>query len=217
MSEARHLGMRIVDGLTLERRLRGVLRPAEMVPDRHGRMRSLPRFYYEVPSWEQAKETQLAPHFAMAEFIDVDVREHELQRGFPRYVPCAVVLLAGHLELFRQAVGTKVFVAANGGYRTPSHELSRYATPHTWGAAANLYRIGDSYLDNREAIEKYGQMAIALSPAFRTRPYGAGLGEADDHVHLDIVFAHLVPPEAPAEAMGEAAVDDEEEEQLDGS
>ena len=214
MPEPRHLGMRILDGLTLERRLREVLRPAEMVPDRHGRMRRLPRFFYEVDSWEQAKATELAPHFAMAEFIDVDVREHELQRGFPRYVPCAVVLLAGHLELFRQAVGTKVFVAANGGYRTPRHELSRYATPHTWGAAANLYRIGDTYLDNRDVIERYGEMALQLCPGFRTRPYGAGLGEADDHVHLDIGFAHLVPPEAPPEAMGEPAP---EEEELDGA
>ncbi len=210
MADPRHLGMRIVDGLTLERRLREVLRPAELVPDRHGRMRRLPRFFYEVPSWEQAKDTELAPHFSLAEFIDVDVREHELQRGFPRYVPCAVVLLAGHLELFRQAVGAKVYIAANGGYRTPGHQLSRYATPHTWGAAANLYRIGDTYLDSRDLIEKYSQLAAALCPAFRTRPYGAGLGEADDHVHLDIGFAHLVPPEAPPEVMGDAYIPTEE-------
>ncbi len=163
-----------------------------------------------MESWEQAKDPELAPHFTMAAFIDVDVREHELQRGFPRYVPCAVVLLAGHLELLRQAVGAKVFVAANGGYRTPSHELSRYATPHTWGAAANLYRIGDTYLDNREVVEKYSQLALSLTPAFRSRPYGAGLGEADDHVHLDIGFAHLVPPEAPPEAIGEPAGEEEE-------
>jgi len=210
MTEARHLGLRIMDGLTLDRRLREVLRPAELVPDRHGRARRLPRFFYEVESWESAKEIQLAPHFALAEFIDVDVREHPDQRGFPRYVPCAVVVLAGALELFRQAVGAKVFVAANGGYRTPSHELSRYATPHTWAAAANVYRIGDARLDTREAIEKYNQVASGLSTAFRTRPYGAGVGAVDDHVHLDIGFVVEVPPEAPTESMGEASAGDQE-------
>ncbi len=212
MSETQHLGMRIVDGLTLDRRLREVLRPAELVPDRHGRPRRLPRFFYEVESWESAKETELAPHFTMAEFIDVDVREHPEQRGFPRYVPCAVVVLAGALELFRQAVGAKVYVAANGGYRTPRHELSRYATPHTWGAGANLYRIGETNLDTREVIEKYNQVAAGLSAAFRTRPYGPGVGQVDDHVHLDIGFVIEVPPEAPPESMGEVAGPEQEDE-----
>ncbi len=211
MSEWRHLGMRIVDGLTLERPLRAVLRPAELVPDRQGRPRRLPRFFYEVESWDAAKDTELAPHFTMAEFIDVDVREHPLQRGVPRYVPCAVVVLAGALELFRQAVGAKVYVAANGGYRTPRHELSRYATPHTWGAGANLYRIGDTYLNDREVIERYNQLASALAAAFRTRPYGPGVGEVDDHVHLDVGFLVEVPPEAPPESMGEPTPEEEDE------
>jgi hypothetical protein len=148
----------------------------------------------------------------MAEFIDVDVREHPEQRGFPRYVPCAVALLAGHLELFRQAVGTKVFIAANGGYRTPRHELSRYATPHTWGAAANIYRIGDTYLENREIILRYNEVATGLSAAFRTRPFGPGVGEVDDHVHLDVGFAIEVPPEAPPEGMADGASADAEDE-----
>lgn len=212
MTDWEHLGMRIVDGLALERRLREVLRPAELVPDRHGRPRRLPRFFYEVESWASAEATELAPHFSMAEFIDVDVREHPDQRGFPRYVPCAVALLAGHLELFRQAVGTKVFIAANGGYRTPRHELSRYATPHTWGAAANIYRIGDSYIDSRELIHRYNDVATGLSAAFRTRPFGPGVGEVDDHVHLDIGFAIEVPPEAPPEGIGDGAGPEAEEE-----
>lgn len=212
MAEWEHLGMRIVDALGLERRLREVLRPAELVPDRHGRLRRLPRFFYEVESWERAEEIELAPHFCMAEFIDVDVREHPEQRGFPRYVPCAVTVLAGHLELFRQAVGAKVFVAANGGYRTPRHELSRYATPHTWGAAANIYRIGDTYLADREQIDKYNDVATGLSAAFRTRPFGPGVGQVDDHLHLDIGFITEVPPEAPPEGIGDGAAAEDEDE-----
>ncbi len=212
MAEWEHLGLPIVDGLTLDRRLREVLRPAELVPDRHGRLRRLPRFFYEVESWDAAKDIELAPHFTMAEFIDVDVREHPAQRGFPRYVPCAVTVLAGHLELFRQAVGTKVYVAANGGYRTPRHELSRYATPHTWGAAANLYRIGDTYIETREQIEKYNGVARDLSASFRIRPYGPGVGEVDDHVHLDIGFVIEIPPEGPPEALRNGAGPEEEDE-----
>jgi hypothetical protein len=53
----------------------------------------------------------------------VDVREVEAMRTFPRYVPCAVALLATALEVFRAEVGTFVHIAANGGYRSPGHAL----------------------------------------------------------------------------------------------
>ena len=65
MGDGRHLGMHIVDGHALDRSLREVLRPAELVPDRHGRRRRLPRFFYRVDSWERALEIRLAPHFAV--------------------------------------------------------------------------------------------------------------------------------------------------------
>ena len=86
---------------------------------------------------------ELTPNFGLWEFIDVDVREAEPLRRFPRYVPCAVTLLARALERFRDHVGTFVHVAANGGYRSPAHALTAHASPHCWGTAANIYRIGD--------------------------------------------------------------------------
>ena len=148
-------------------------------------------------------ETQLTPHFGLWELIDVDVREAEPMRMFPRYVPCAIALLATHLEVLREEVGTVVRIAANGGYRSPGHRLSRAATPHCWGTAANIYRIGDDLLDERERIEKYSELARKLLPGVWARPFGAGEGFAYDHVHLDLGFATVVPHEAPGEEDGE--------------
>lgn len=203
MPEGDGVPLRLVDGLELPPAYRDVLRPGELVADRGGRLRRLPRFFYEVESWRQAREVRLAPHFVLAEFLDVDVREAEPLRRFPRYVPCAITLLATHLEMLRQAVGTFVFISANGGYRSPSHRLLRYATPHCWGTAADLYRIGDTYLHDRETIEKYSRLAVEVSPAFHALPFGHGVGEVDDHVHLDLGFVVQVPEDAPSEADAE--------------
>jgi hypothetical protein len=193
------LSLRLVDGRELDDTYRRALKPGELAADRQGRLRRLPRYFYEVPSWEVALRTQLTPHFGLWELLDVDFREAEPMRVFPRYVPCAIALLATHLEVFRQEVGTVVRVAANGGYRSPSHRLSEPATPHSWGAAANLYRIGDEWMDSREKIEKYNRLARAVLPGVWARPYGAGEGYAFDHVHLDLGFATVVPHDAPSE------------------
>jgi hypothetical protein len=193
------ISLRLVDGRDLKEEVRSVLRPGDLLPDREGRARRLPRYFYEVPSWEAALETQLTPHFGLWEFIDVDVREAEPMRGFPRYVPCAIALLATHLEVFREKVGTVVRIAANGGYRSPGHRLCRIATPHSWGTAANIYRIGDDLMDERERIERYSELARGLLPGVWSRPYGAGEGFAFDHVHLDLGFATVVPHDAPGE------------------
>lgn len=197
------IALRLVDGRTLPERYREVLRPGETVPDRGGHARRLPRFFYEIPTWEAAMETQLTPHFGLWELIDVDVREAEVMRTFPRYVPCAIALLATHLEVFRQEVGTIVRIAANGGYRSPGHRLSRVATPHSWGTAANIYRIGDELMDEGERIEKYSELARALLPGIWARPFGPGEGFVYDHVHLDLGFATVVPHDAPGEDDGE--------------
>ena len=179
-----------------------MLRPGETMADREGRLRRLPRFFYEVPSWQTARETYLSPHFALWEFISVDVREAEVQRGFPRYVPCAVTLLAAHLEVFRERVKTYVRIAANGGYRTPEHALSTYASTHCWGTAANVYRVGDEYVDDQEKIERFGAVATRALPGLWARPYGHTAGFADDHLHLDIGYVTLVPRDAPGEDGG---------------
>jgi hypothetical protein len=193
------LPLRVIDAEQLDGPRRDTLRPGELVRDREGRYRRLPRYFYEVPSWKQALATQLTPHFGLWELIDVDFREAYPGRRFPRYVPCAVTLLAAQLEILRMKAGTVVRVAANGGYRSPCHAMSTVASPHMWGAAADIYRIGDEMMDSRERIERYIGVARDVLPGIWTRPFGEGPGFAFDHVHVDLGFVTVVPHEAADE------------------
>jgi hypothetical protein len=186
--------LRVVDGMEMAPEYRRLLRPGELMLDRGGRLRRLPRFFYEIPSWEVALETTLAPHFQLWEFLNVDVRETQLLRSdWPRYLPCAVSALASFLELFRREVDTYVHLAANGGYRSPAHRLSTHASTHCWGTAANLYRVGDDWLDESRTISRYARVAERLMPGVYVRPLGPGVGQADDHLHLDLGWTVLVP------------------------
>lgn len=186
-------GLRAVDGLQLPERHRALLRPGVALRSRGGETHVLPRFFFEVASWEQALETPLTPNFSLWEFMDVDLHERERLRFFPRYVPCAVTALAAALESVRAEVGATVRIAANGGYRSPSHDGSRPASPHCWGSAANIYRIGNDLLDTQERIERVAAIVRRLLPFAWIRPYGHDPGYADDHLHVDIGYVTLVP------------------------
>ncbi len=204
-NEYSKFSLKVVDGLELSEPYRRVLKPGELLKDKNGRLRRLPRYFYEIDSWQTARETVLAPGFSLWEFINVDVREAELQRLFPRYVPCAVTLLAAHLALFRQRVNTYVHIAANGGYRSPSHYFSDVANTHTFGTGANIYRVGNDYLVDEEKIEYYRKIVQDVLPATWTLPYGTEPGCTPDHLHVDIGFVTLVPPETTGEeGQGEA-------------
>lgn len=204
--------LKVVDGLALDEEVRRILRPGETMRDREGRLRRLPRWFYEVESWEDALETPLSPNFEVWEFLNVDVREAEaLRTRWPRYIPCAVALLAGHLELFRREVDTYVHVAANGGYRSPGHALSTHASAHCWGTAVNLYRVGDDWLDDEKTIRRYARIVRKLMPAAHVRPYGTGVGEADDHLHIDLGWVVATPWGAGDEGEPEASPEDRED------
>jgi hypothetical protein len=183
----------IVDGCSLDASRRAALRPDELVSDDNGRASRLPRFFYEVDSWQTARQTELAPSFALWEFIDVDMHEAEALRTYPRYVPCAVTLLAVVLALVRQQLGHVVHVAANGAYRSPSHARSRRGSVHAWGTAANIYAIGDERLDTQPAIERAAAAVARVCPAAWIRPFGHNAGQADDHLHVDVGCVTLVP------------------------
>ncbi|CAN5922643.1 hypothetical protein BH11GEM2_BH11GEM2_38790 [soil metagenome] len=198
-ANATGLPLRLVDGRRLERRFRDVLLPGGILCDHEGQARVLPRYFYEIESWKQASETFLSPHFAASEFIHTDVREAPALRVFPRYIPCATVLLALALELFRNAVGTYVYIGANGGYCSPRHARIGGASPHCWGAAANIYRVGDTYLDSHESISRYASVIQAVIPTVWTRPLGPLLAHTDDHLHLDLGYVVSVPREAGGE------------------
>jgi hypothetical protein len=192
--------LRIVDGLELNAELRRILRPGELVTWRDGRSRRLPRWFMEVPSWIEALEVNLSRHFKVWELVDVDLREHEMLRvAGPRYLPLAACLLANALEVLRTEVGTYIHIAANGGYRSPAHGLAHPASPHCWGTAANIYRIGDDYLNNEHTISRYGEVVRSLNPLFWTHPYGHGPGQSDDHLHVDIGYTVVVPHDAGEE------------------
>jgi hypothetical protein len=191
----RALDLPIVDALTLSPAHRSLLRPGEMIRCREGRQHRLPRFFYRIDSSRVALETQLTEHFALWEFIEVDLHEAPLLRTFPKYVPCGVSLLAAALELLRVEAGAPVRIAANGGYRSPAHRVSAPASPHCWGTAANVYRIGSEYLDSEEKIQRYAALVARAVTGCWVRPSGSDPGFADDHLHLDLGYVTAVPRE----------------------
>lgn len=187
------LPLRIVDVDALSAEYRRLLMPGSPIIGPDGFVVRKPRYFYEVDSWEAARRIELSPHFALWEFVDVDVREASLLRTFPRYVPCAVSVLAVHLELFRLEVGAPVRIAANGGYRSPSHEIGDPSSPHLWGTAVNIFRIGDEEMTDRETVERYAAIAKRVLPAAWCRPYGPDRGQSTDHLHLDLGYIVCVP------------------------
>ena len=70
--------LRPIDGLHLSGEYRTLLRPGEAESDSSGTVHHLPRFLYEIGSWQDAHEIRLAPHFTLAELMLVDCREAEL-------------------------------------------------------------------------------------------------------------------------------------------
>lgn len=188
--------LKVVDGLGIPAELRALLRPGETMTDRAGRTHFLPRFFYEIESWNQAKELPLTTRFTFAELMTVDCREADLLLNtFPHYVPCAISILARYLQAFREKVEAPVCIATNGGYRSPTHQHSTHATPHCWGAAANIFRIGETLLNDERTIEKYARLAESIAPEIRVKPFGHGPDETDDHLHFDIGYVTCVPNE----------------------
>jgi hypothetical protein len=197
------MGMHIVDGLTLSAAHRALLRPGENINDGRDDRHMLPRYFFQIESWEQARQTYLTAHFTVAELMSVDCREADLLLNtFPHYVPCAVALLARYLEEFRRHVESPVSVSVNGGYRSPSHRLTSSANPHLWGTAADIYRVGDTWLDHPKAIEKYGRVAQNIGQELTVLPFGHGPEQTDDHLHFDLGYTHFVPRRSGEPAIG---------------
>jgi hypothetical protein len=187
--------LRIVAGQDLPEPYRDLLRPGALVTDVEGIQRRLPRYFYEVETWPQALETMLTPHFALAELMLVDCLEaRDLLRRHPHYVPLAVGVLARYLEDFREkAGGEKVYISSNGGYRSPAHQMTRKPGVHNWGTAADIYRVGDTYLDDEETIKKYGEIFLTLGAEVYAAPFGHEVGQTDDHLHVDIGYVSIAP------------------------
>jgi len=194
--------IKVVDAFDLDDELRSLLKPGEMVKDAEGRRHRLPRYFYEIPDHEAAVSIRLSPHFGLNEFTLVDLKEAARLQQFPRYVPCAVRVLAFYLEQFRRDVGASVHIPVNGGYRSPSHKLSLTATPHMWATAADVYRIGTTILKGKETIDRYNAIAEDLSDDIHVLPYGHVTGtNADDHIHFDLGYITVIPREISEDRM----------------
>lgn len=188
--------LRAIDGLRVPEEYRALLRPGESEADADGIVHILPRFFYEIGSWEEAHEIRLAAHFTLAELMLVDCREARLLLSqFPHYVPCAILLLARFLEDFRREVEAPVFISANGGYRSPAHQIGGAKSVHAWGTAANIYRVGDTFLSDPRSIDKYRTIAASLGPGVSVRPCGSEKGQTSDHLHIDLGYVRLTPRE----------------------
>ena len=142
----------------------------------------------------RALATPLSAHFALWEFIDVDVREPALLRIFPRYVP----VRGQHARRRARAVslGSRRARAHHGQRRLPlavARAVDRRGSPHCWGTAANIYRIGPDYLDTPQRIERYAAIARRVLPFSRIRPSGDAIAATDDHLHVDIGYVTVVP------------------------
>ena len=202
MPDPHRFPLRVVDGLRLEKPLRDALLPDRVVIDDAGHERQLPRYFYEIPDREAAVSIRLTHHFGLNEFTLVDLKEAERLQQFPRYIPCAVRVLAFYLEQFRREAGASVHIPVNGGYRSPSHKLSLTATPHMWATAADIYRIGATILKGKETIEKYNAIAEDLSDDIHILPYGHVTGaNADDHIHFDLGYITVIPTEISEDRM----------------
>jgi hypothetical protein len=184
--------LRAADGLMLSVQHRAALRPDETITDENGKQHRLPRFFFEIPSWEEARSLRVASHFTLSELMTVDSREADLLlHSFPHYVPCAILALARYLEDFRREVDAPVFVSANGGYRSPAHRINRGVSLHNWGTAADIYRVGDTCLDDEKSINRYTGIAASLGAEVRVRSYRDG----DDHLQVDLGYLTIVPRE----------------------
>ncbi len=67
------LDLPLVDGLALPPPVRTLLSPGLMIRSRDGESHRLPRFFYQVDSPSAAEEMRLTPHFALSEFMEVDL------------------------------------------------------------------------------------------------------------------------------------------------
>src|SRR5687767_149811 len=179
----------IVDARQLDAARRAALKPGEVVRDANGRLRRLPYLFYEVASWQIARETELAPNFGVWEFLDVDLYEAAAVRAYPRYLPCTALLLASALSALRQHLRQSLWISANGGYRSPSHAKTYAGSTHCWGTAADLYRAGDESLDTPATIERVAAAVTRAAPGLWPRPLAEIAGGDDDHLHVDLGYS----------------------------
>jgi hypothetical protein len=71
--------------------------------------------------------------------------------------------------------------------------MSCVAGPHIWATAADIYRVGDVYLDDSKSVERFARVAESIGQEVTVKPFGHGPGETDDHLHLELGYLSLIP------------------------
>ncbi|MEN8251103.1 MAG: hypothetical protein ABFS32_19370 [Bacteroidota bacterium] len=191
--DEQNIQLETVDGFDFDNELKEILQPGASVTDENGNTYIYPRYFYKIDSFDAATKAKLTPNFFMSEFVRVDYRETELLRAYPRYIPLAVTQTAAMLEVFRRKVGTGVMIATNGGYRSPKHALNTHVSTHSWGTAANIFKIGKSKLNSEEEINKYAQIFRDVLPGVWVRPAGTVPGTTFDQLHIDLGYTNVLP------------------------
>ena len=160
-----------VDGRRLAKEYRDALAPGRhRAATTHGHRAPAAALLLRDPVVGVRDERRLTPHFGLWELIQTDVREAAALQTFPRYVPCALPLLALRLELFRAAVGTFVHIAANGGYRSPRHGSDRQRD-------AALLGHGGQHLPHRRRVSRRRARRSSATPTIARRVL-PGVGRA---------------------------------------
>jgi hypothetical protein len=68
-----------------------------------------------------------------------------------------------------------------------------------------VYRVGDDWLDDPATIVRYQRIVRRVLPTAWVRPYGNRLGEAEDHLHLDLGYVLAAPHGSPGDDEGPEA------------
>ena len=134
--------------------------PGGTLCDHAGRARVLPRYFYEMPTWEQARARICPPLHALGIHPDRRSRGGPAPR-FPAVRPVRNDSAGVRLEQLREAVGTYVHIAANGGYCSPRHS-ERARRPAQLGH-------GGQHLSNRRHVSRHPEAIgdTARSPTRR--------------------------------------------------
>jgi hypothetical protein len=51
-------------------------------------------------------------------------------------------------------------------------------------------------MDSQRNVERFARIAEGIGQEVFVKPFGASPDEADDHLHLDLGFLHVIPRES---------------------
>ncbi len=174
--------------------MRSLLRPGEMVRDAAGTAASPSALLLRSSlATRRRRRSSLTPHFASTSSSSSTSRRRSRLQDYPRYVPCAVRILAFYLERFREAFGASLHIAVNGGYRSPAHKLYAPASlAHVGNRRPTSTAIGTSILNDQESDRAAtGKRPRRSADELNVLPYGHDVGKADDHLHFDLGYHDL--------------------------